>query len=188
MQRMKNCIVVITLYFFVRLLCLTEKEISGTRIYENATNQLWREILERTSLPALQIQSLSSQKIIGIAYNLSRLIPDVAFTAGDSAPNLHSSRMRINLLSEESAFTLLPVFDHTQKWYGYVARNSGNSAYGGKPTSSSSGLLFFTYSATKNGNLIQLRIDRSVPSLGICLRGIERYKCHHDMCFGITPN
>ena len=188
MQRMKNCIVVITLYFFVRLLCLTEKEISGTRIYENAMNQLWREMLERTSLPALQIQSLSSQKIIGRAYNLSKLIPDVAFTAGDSAPNLHSSRMRINLLSEESAFTLLPVFDHTQKWYGYVARNSGNSAYGGKPTSSSSGLLFFTYSATKNGNLIQLRIDRSVPSFGICLRGIERYKCHHDMCFGITPN
>lgn len=80
MQRMKNCIVVITLYFFVRLLCLTEKEISGTRIYENATNQLWREMLERTSLPALQIQSLASQKIIGKAYNLSRLIPDVAFT------------------------------------------------------------------------------------------------------------
>ena len=75
----KNSIVVIILNN-VRLLCLTEKEISGTRIYENATNRLWREMLERTSLPAIQIQSLTSQKIKGKAYNLSRLIPDVAFT------------------------------------------------------------------------------------------------------------
>ena len=64
-----------------------------------------------------------------------------------------------NLLSDRSAFTRLLVFR--------VRRLLATQFNSFKPDVLPNTLLFTTLPATKGGNLIQLRIDASVPRLGL---------------------